>query len=209
MVQQFTCCNAKVYGKLSWRFLLKKLFYQIKNQEGAYFLTLQVVGWIDIFTRQKYRDIIIQNLKYCQEHKGLSIFAYVIMSNHLHILVQSQTGTLSNTIRDFKSYTSKVILSTVENEMESRKEWMMNYFEHAAQAHERNRNYQFWTHENHAEQIYSDKFIRQKLNYIHMNPVRAGIVRKPEEYIYSSASNYAGLESIIDVIVLTTKWITF
>ncbi len=170
---------------------------------------MQVVGWIDIFTRQKYRDIIIQNLKYCQEHKGLSIFAYVIMSNHLHILVQSQTGTLSNTIRDFKSYTSKVILSTVENEMESRKEWMMNYFEHAAQAHERNRNYQFWTHENHAEQIYSDKFIRQKLNYIHMNPVRAGIVRKPEEYIYSSASNYAGLESIIDVIVLTTKWITF
>lgn len=183
--------------------------YRIKDQEGAYYLTLQVVGWVDIFTRQIYRDIIIKNLKYCQEHKGLTIYAYVIMSNHIHILVQSQNGALSNTIRDFKSYTSKVILNTIENDIESRKEWMMNYFEHAARLHERNSKYQFWTHENHAEHIYSDTFVRQKLEYIHNNPVKAGIVRKPEDYIYSSACNYAGLDSVIDVVILTTKLITF
>jgi len=57
--------------------------YQIKDQEGAHYLTLQVVGWVDVFTRQVYRDIIIRNLKYCQEHKGLTIFAYVVMSNHV------------------------------------------------------------------------------------------------------------------------------
>ncbi len=87
--------------------------YQIKDQDGAYYLTLQVVGWVDVFSRHAYKDIIVQNLKYCQEHKGLTIFAYVIMSNHIHMLVQSQTGALSNTVRDFKSYTSKVILNAI------------------------------------------------------------------------------------------------
>jgi hypothetical protein len=86
---------------------------------------------------------------------------------------------------------------------------MLNYFEHAARLHERNSTFQLWTHENHAEHIYTDRFVRQKLEYIHMNPVRAGIVRVPEDYFYSSASNYAGLESVLDVEILTTKWITF
>jgi len=182
--------------------------YQIKDQDGAYYLTLQVVGWVDVFSRHAYRDIIVQNLKYCHDHKGLTIFAYVIMSNHIHMLVQSQTGALSNTVRDFKSYTSKVILNAIENDNESRREWMLNYFEHAARMHERNSKFQLWTHENHAEHIFTDKFVRQKVEYIHMNPVRAGIVRAPESYIYSSASNYAGLESVLDVEIITTKWIT-
>ncbi len=130
------------------------------------------------------------------------------MSNHIHMLVQSQTGALSNTVRDFKSYTSKVILNAIENDNESRREWMLNYFEHAARMHERNSKFQLWTHENHAEHIFTDKFVRQKVEYIHMNPVRAGIVRAPESYIYSSASNYAGLESVLDVEIITTKWIT-
>jgi REP element-mobilizing transposase RayT len=183
--------------------------YQIKEQEGAYYLTLQVVGWIDIFTRQVYKDIILQNLRYCQQNKGLTIFAFVIMSNHIHMLVQSQKAELSNTLRDFKSYTSKVIIETIKTENESRREWMLNYFENAAKIHVRNIKYQFWTHENHSEHIYTDKFVRQKLEYIHNNPVRSGIVRKPEEYIYSSASNYSGLESVLEIDILTTKWKTY
>ncbi len=84
----------------------------------------------------------------------------------------------------------------------------MNYFEHAARMHERNSKFQLWTHENHAEHIFTDKFVCQKVEYIHMNPVRAGVVRAPESYIYSSASNYAGLESVLDVEIITMKWIT-
>jgi REP element-mobilizing transposase RayT len=67
--------------------------YQIKEQDQLYFITLQVVDWVDVFTRQVYRDIVIENLKYCQEHKGLVIYAYVIMSNHIHLLVQSSNGS--------------------------------------------------------------------------------------------------------------------
>ena len=86
---------------------------------------------------------------------------------------------------------------------------MLKQFENIAKEHERNSKYQFWTHENHPEHIYTDKFVRQKLGYIHMNPVRAGLVKQSEDYIYSSASNYAGLESVLEVEVLSTKWKTY
>ncbi len=182
--------------------------YQTKDQEGLYYLTFQVVGWVDIFSRQVYKDIIVDNLRYCQQKKELAIFAYVIMSNHVHLMMQSQNGTLSQTIRDFKSYTSKVIIETIEESNESRREWMLNYFKYAANKHKRNSKYQLWTHENHAVHVFSDNFISQKLEYIHSDPVRAGIVREPEDYIYSSASNYASMDSILDIEVLTTKWKT-
>ncbi|MFW6222598.1 MAG: transposase, partial [Bacteroidota bacterium] len=84
--------------------------YKIKDQEGVYYLTLQVVQWADIFTQQIYRDIVIDSLKFCKENKGLDIFAFVIMSNHIHLLVKSYTGQLSDTIRDLKRHTSKKIV---------------------------------------------------------------------------------------------------
>ena len=96
--------------------------YQIKNQEQLYFVTLQIVEWIDVFSRKNYRDIIIENLHYCQKHKSLEIYAYVIMSNHLHLLGKSGNSELSNTLRDFKSYTSKLLLKQIIEGTESRKD---------------------------------------------------------------------------------------
>lgn len=175
--------------------------YQIKNQEGCHYLTLQVVDWIDVFSRKIYRDILIDNLRYCQQNKGLEIFAFVIMSNHMHLVVRSRNGNLSDTIRDFKSFTSKQILNAINEENESRKEWMLTLFSLAAARHKRNSEFQFWTHENHAVELLSNKFINQKIDYIHQNPVRAGIVEQPEEYIYSSAGFYAGRGGLIELDV--------
>ena len=161
-----------------------------------------------MFTRQVYRDIVIDSLKFCQVNKGLEIYAFVIMSNHIHILLRSSIGKLSDTIRDFKSYTAKQILLAIEIEQESRRDWMLNLFEFAAKQHKRNEKYQVWTHENHAELIYSDKFIFQKINYIHENPVRAGIVENPEDYLYSSARDLAEkpcLLNIVPVLMPTEK----
>lgn len=76
--------------------------YQINNQEQAYFLTFQIVGWVDIFTRKEYRDIILASFTYCRQEKGLELFCYVIMSNHVHVIMRSKTGQLSDTIRDLK-----------------------------------------------------------------------------------------------------------
>lgn len=182
--------------------------YQIKNQEAAYYLTFQVVFWIDIFTRKVYRDILIDSLKYCQKEKGLELNAFVIMSNHVHILARSSTGELSSTIRDFKKYTSKKIIDTIINETESRRDWMLRLFKYAANRQNKKGDYQFWTHENHAIEVFSNTFIEEKVTYIHNNPVRSGIVSSPEEYIYSSAKYYSGEESILDAIPVDFRWKT-
>jgi REP element-mobilizing transposase RayT len=121
--------------------------YQIKDQAALYYLTIQVVDWVDIFTRQIYRDIVLDSVRFCQLNKELQVFAYVIMSNHIHIIVNSSNGRLSNTLRDFKKFTSHTIIKQIETGRESRREWMLNRFEFAGQKHSRNEKYQFWTHE--------------------------------------------------------------
>lgn len=148
--------------------------FQIVKQEAAHYLTLQVVYWVDLFSRQRYRDIIIDSLNYCISKKNLIVFGYVIMSNHVHLLVQAENANLSDVIRDFKKYSSGRILFSIQNESESRREWMLKLFEHAASQHKRNVNFQVWTHENHAEEIYSNQFTLQKIKYIHDNPLRSG-----------------------------------
>jgi REP element-mobilizing transposase RayT len=166
------------------------------------------VGWVDLFSRRDYRDVVIDSFKYCQQHKGLNLFAFVIMSNHIHLLAQSEVGDLSGFIRDFKRYTSKRFVEIMESGKESRSEWMKMVFKYHAKLKDK-QTHQIWTHENHAEHIYSQKFIEQKVKYIHNNPVRSGIVAKPEDYLYSSARNYSGLESVIDVIEVDFKWRTY
>ena len=183
--------------------------YQVKEQDKLYFITLQVVYWIDIFSRKRYRDIVIDSLKYCQTEKNVVIFAYVIMSNHVHLIVRSKNETLSKTHGELKQYTSKQILKSIANEPESRREWLLFMFERAARKHKRNTKYQFWTHENHAVLLYSDKFITERLHYIHHNPVRNGIVEKPEDYMYSSARNYATLDAVLEIELLTFSWKTY
>lgn len=80
--------------------------FKIQNQEGLHFITITVVGWVDVFTRTQYKDIIIESLKYCVSSKGLKLYAYVIMTNHLHLIVSTSEGNeLSDILRDFKKFT--------------------------------------------------------------------------------------------------------
>jgi len=183
--------------------------YQIKDQIALHFLTFQIVDWVDIFTRKIYKDIMIDSFKYSIDNKGFQLFAYVIMSNHVHLIAQSSEGRLSDTIRDIKKFTSKKIIESLFNINESRKSWIINRFKFNASHHSRNTTYQVWTHENHAIYLYSNEFIRNKIEYIHNNPVRAGIVVNPEDYIYSSARNYASLDAPIDIPILVLPWHTY
>ena len=177
--------------------------YHIKEQDGLYYLTLQVVNWVDIFSRSIYRDIVLDSFRYAMEHKGFQLFAYVIMSNHVHLVANSSKGDLSGTIRDIKKFTSKRIIATINSIPESRREWLLSVFRRAASQHTRNSSYQVWTHENHAVLLYSNDFIAEKIECIHNNPVRAQIVQHAEDYLYSSARNYAGLCNYLKVDVLT------
>lgn len=176
--------------------------YQITNQGGTYFLTLQVIDWVDIFTRKNYPNIIIESLDYCRKNKGLEIWAYVIMSNHVHLIVRAKDENLSAVLRDFKRHTATKILKTISTIPESRRDWMLERFEKAARLQQRNSKYQFWTHRNHAIELVSHYFICQKMAYIHLNPVRAGWVEKAEDWLYCSQRNYLGLTSLLEIDVM-------
>ncbi len=183
--------------------------YQIKDQDGLYFLTFQIVDWIDIFTRQSYRDMFLDSLRYCQKEKGLQVFGYVIMSNHVHLIVNSIDRKLSDVVRDLKKHTSKKFIKICNESNESRKKWMLTAFKDYAKKHSKKSEYQVWTHENHAIVLYTQKFTWEKLTYIHNNPVRAGIVEKPEDYLYSSARNYAEMDALLDVVLLDRTFYTY
>ena len=173
--------------------------YKIRDQHALHFLTFTVEGWIDIFSRQRYRDIALNNFTYCRKNKGLFLGAYVIMTNHLHLIAKSEKGDLSGWIRDFKSFTTKNIIESIQNEKESRKEWLLYMFQFFANRTNRNEFYKLWTGNNHPEEIHSEKFLQTKLNYIHQNPVRAGWVANTTDYLYSSASNYANGRGLIEI----------
>lgn len=177
--------------------------YKATTTEEAYFITITTVGWIDVFTRLNQKYNIINVLNYCQQNKGLEIYAYVIMSSHIHLLCKATNGfILSDVIRDFKKFTSKKILQTCIDEPESRREWMLNYFQKACAHLKREQNYKVWQDGYHAELVETNWFIKQKVNYIHNNQVKDKIVALPEDYYFSSARNYAGLDNDLEVILL-------
>ena len=97
-------------------------------QDEVYFITTTVVNWIDIFTRPKYKHIVLESLDYCRQHKGLIIYAWVLMSNHLHAIVRSESDeSVADIMRDFKKHTSKRIIAELQDDMqESRREWMLS-----------------------------------------------------------------------------------
>ena len=177
---------------------------------NPYFLTMTVAHWADVFSRDNHKKVVIESLKYCQEHKGLVIFAYVIMTNHIHMLVNTEEPfLLKDTIRDFKKFTSKKIVEQIESEPESRRTWLLSLFAGSAAKSPKHKDFKFWQEGNHAIEIYSQKFAWIKTNYIHQNPVKAGFVKETEHWVYSSASNYACKESLLEVEVLMPMLVTY
>jgi len=176
--------------------------YKFHDPDAMYFVTFTVVQWIDLFTRNIYREILIESLKYCQENKGLTIHAYCIMSNHIHLIISRKGVTsLSDIVRDFKKYTSRKLLRTLGKSTESRKSWMLWLFRSSGLRNSNNTHFQVWVQDNHPIQLSSETIAAQRLNYLHNNPVKAGLVYAPENYIFSSASAYCGHldEALVDL----------
>ena len=171
--------------------------YKFNNADRAYFITFATVGWTNVFTRKTYRDILLDSIRFCQ--KGLKLFAWCIMSNHVHLIARAKEGfLLQHIIRDLKKFTSKQIIRAIEDNLqESRKEWLLAIYKSAGE-YNSNTSYQFWRQDNKPVELYSPAVIKQKLEYIHNNPVESGMVDNPEGYIYSSARDYAGIKGLLD-----------
>jgi putative transposase len=168
------------------------------KKNSSYFLTLTVVGWIDVFTRKNHKDAIIESLRYCIANKGLNIYSFCLMSNHLHLIANcNEPFELKDVIRDFKKFSAKKIVNQIINKPESRREWMLNEFSKAANESTKHKSFKFWQTGNHAIELFNEKFIWDKINYIHNNPVEEGYVSNDFEWIYSSANNYHEKESIL------------
>ncbi len=173
--------------------------YKVGEQQRPHFITITVVEWVDLLTRPVYKDILMESLKYCCSNKGLRLHAYCIMTSHMHAIVSSERGKIQEIIRDFKKYTSKELIKAIKETGESRREWLLNKFENAAERIKRGANYKVWKDGFHPVELSTNKMIDERLEYIHNNPVSEGITWSPESYKYSSASNYYGCESLIEV----------
>ncbi len=174
--------------------------YKIYNQELAHFVSFSVIRWIDVFVRQDYCNIIIESLKFCQREKGLVIYAWCIMSSHLHLIIGSKSSKQEDILRDFKRHTAIELIKAIgKNPQESRKDWLLWMFQKSAESNSNNTKNQFWQQNNHPIEISRQSLMIQKLNYIHNNPVKAGIVSKPEYYNNSSAIDYSDGKGLIEI----------
>jgi len=139
---------------------------EIRLTKELYFITSTVVDWMDVFTRPVYKHIVVDSLKYCQDHKGLELFAWVLMTNHLHMIAGANgTQQIGDVLRDFKKFTSKGIVKAIEqNQLESRKEWLMDRFWFRSANDSKIKNYKFWQDGCYIETIYTRDFLMEKAN---------------------------------------------
>ncbi|HRH02115.1 MAG TPA: transposase [Bacteroidia bacterium] len=158
-----------------------------------------MVGWLDVFTKKEYCEIILTSLSYCQKEKGLIIHAWCIMSSHLHLIVSSKQNKLEDILRDFKTFTSKAITQQLITGNDSRKEWMLSIFKQEAGKIKRVNGYKVWQDGNHPVQLDTNKMLDERLNYLHQNPVEAGMVLNEEDYFYSSAKDYANQKGLLEI----------
>lgn len=172
--------------------------YKFHNPDGCDFVTFTVVGWIDacLADRQGVYKKSIQghthrSWKHCQKNKGLVIHAYVIMTNHVHMIISRNSKVLLEDImRDMKKFTAVSLLAAIQSNVESRREWMLNFFGQAGAMNSNNKHFQFWLQDNHPIECSTPLVLKQKMEYIHENPVRAGFVEKAEDWVYNSAGDY-------------------
>jgi putative transposase len=172
--------------------------YKFRDKDACYFVSFATIAWVDVFTRRIYKDIFVDSLNYCVDNKGLIIYGWVIMSNHVHLIIATKDVELPNILRDLKKYSSKAIIEAIkDNQSESRKDWMLKMFEKAGEKNSNNKCYQFWQQHNHPILLFNSEIFDQKLNYIHYNPVVAGFVDNEIDYLYSSARDYSEEKGLV------------
>ena len=172
--------------------------YKNHDQTDAHFMTYATVGWVDALSRPLYKDIVVDSLAHCQREKGLELFAWCIMSNHVHLIARAAEGRqLQDILRDHKKFTAKKIVEAIiSNPQESRREWLLPLLRRP------DGSIRFWQHDLHPIWLRTPAVIDQKLDYIHMNPVTEGLVDEPQHYPYSSAAAYAGMPSVLNVEII-------
>ena len=167
--------------------------YQVLGNQ-PHFLTCTVVNWIPLFSRVELAQIILDSLNFLQRQQRLTLYAYVIMENHLHLIASA--GSLSKEIGDFKSFTARSIINLLKK---NNANYVLNQLEFYKLKHKARQEYQLWQEGFHPLVILDEEMFRQKLEYIHNNPVRRGYVDDPAHWRYSSYRNYIEQPGLVQV----------
>ncbi|MCD6660341.1 MAG: transposase [Lentimicrobium sp.] len=184
--------------------------YKTQQGDNVYFVTFTIVDWLNVLEHKKYIDILVDCIKYYQLNKGLRIFGYCIMPNHVHMIVQgTEKWSVSEILRDLKKISNRKIVQALQEEDTKKSGQILSLFKEAADKIKRVKNFKVWQDGNHAILLYSNKFYWQKLNYIHMNPVKKGLCINTWDYEYSSARDYTGHKSVLDVVCLDKELRTY
>ncbi|MGP1994268.1 REP-associated tyrosine transposase [Zobellia laminariae] len=174
--------------------------YKFHNKTGLYFVSFATVNWIDVFTRQLYFSVLAESIDFCRKEKGMEVYAYCFMPSHVHLIFRSAKEQPMELLRDFKKYTSKKVIDAIENNAhESRKEWLLWFFERAGKKQGNVSKYQFWQHHNKPIELWSTAVIKQKIDYIHNNAVESGFVTDAVDWKYSSARNFEGDKTTLEI----------
>jgi len=168
--------------------------YIITETNQPHFMTCTVVEWLAVFTRPETVQIILDSWQYQRQQAGLKLYGYVILENHLHFIAQAPE--LDKCVASFKAYTARQIIDHLRRQETER---LLERLHFAKAAHKYDREHQFWQEGVHAELILNETMMRQKLDYIHNNPVKRGYVNLPWYWRYSSASNYEGMAGLIEI----------
>jgi REP-associated tyrosine transposase len=171
---------------------MKSRYKIFKGDDSPYFLTLNVFLKIPVFTNSAYMNIILKNFKFYRDNQDLKIFAYVIMDNHIHMIISHPTD-LSGLLRNFKSFTAKKLIERLHLD---EKKWILQLMLENKPDYKQESTYQFWQDGNHPKQIQSIEMFNQKVEYIHHNPVKRGLLENGEDWLYSSARHFSGMESV-------------
>ena len=168
--------------------------YKIYEPTHPHFITCTVLNWLPIFTNTQSVSIILDSLKHLQKSDNLKIYAYVILENHLHLIVQSDD--ISKSIRNFKSFTAREIIKLLHQKNATT---LLTQFSFYKKAHKKDRTYQIWQEGYQPKLIQGDNMMIERIKYIHNNPVKRGYIEEDWHWRYSSASNYMGKSGLIEI----------
>ena len=173
--------------------------------DACYFLTLNVVDRIDVFVRPVYKRLIVDALNQFTEKQGLIVYAWCLMTGHLHLLIQTREGQgPAGFERDFKKFTTPELLKAIELTVDPRRDWMLQRFEDYGKSLKKIEKFHLW--QSCTGQMHVDsgqpRLLADRIDDIHENPVRDGIVELQEHYVYSSAQDYAGMKGLVRVTVI-------
>ena len=178
--------------------------YRIVPEAAVYYITYSVVQWLPIFVTQATCKIVTDSLTYCHHHKHLQINTYVIMPTHMHMIVfdaEMDSERLTRTLADFRKFTGRELSDYCKNHFPK------SFDDTLHQEATADRERRFWQPSRHPEAILNEKFWQQKLDYLHDNPCRKGLVRSPDHWRFSSAAWYFSEGKIpADVPLTAISW---